>query len=36
MKTDKENLVELIETLNDKQAEYLFHLAEALFCKTAD
>jgi predicted CopG family antitoxin len=36
MKTEKESLIELIETLSEKQVEYLRHLAEALFCQTAD
>lgn len=36
MKTEKESLKELVETLSEKQAEYLRHLAEALFCKTTD
>lgn len=36
MKTEKEKLKELIENLSEKQAEYLRHLAEALFCQAAD
>ena len=36
MKTEKESLIELIETLSENQAEYLRHLAEALFCQTAN
>ena len=36
MKTEKESLIELIETLSESQAEYLRHLVEALFCQTAN
>lgn len=36
MKTEKESLIELIETLSENQVEYLRHLVEALFCQTAN
>ncbi len=31
-----EELANIIDTLTDKQKEYIFLLAKALFCQTAD
>lgn len=36
MKSTKEKIQEIIETLNENQAEYVYHLMNALFCQTAD
>lgn len=36
MKTDKEELERLIETLTEEQMEYIYHLILGLFGKTAN
>lgn len=36
MPITKEALADLLDKLSDKQVEYIYHLAELLFCKDAD
>lgn len=36
MEIKKDSLLELINSLSEKQIEYLYHLANALFCKASD